>query len=80
MTAILMIGLFSTAQASVNKTTGQPKKVEMKADNTCPYRNAEKLKKAEHNKNYSAYLNETPARPAVKSAPAKSADGVKKRS
>ena len=83
MTAILMIGFLSTAQASVQKRAkgSQPSKVEMKSDNPCPFRNAKKLTKATDKRNYAMYLNESSrkAAPAVKSSPAKSADGVNKR-
>lgn len=79
-TAVVMISLFSVANASVKAVSAEQVRKEVKIDKTCPFRTAKKLEKAKAD--YAYLLNESsaPAKsaPVKKSAPAKSADGVRR--
>lgn len=74
MTAVVMMGLFSVAGASVKNSTSAPSKIQIKSDSSCHMRTAKKLEKAKSD--YAHLLNEAPTKkaPVQKSAPAKGVD------
>lgn len=82
MTAILMIGFVTAANASTKRVsaTGEPTKIALSAQKDCPYRNHAKLDKPGTKMNYDMALAEAPTRstPALRSAPRKGTDSVNK--